>query len=421
MGRTITEKILDKDVGRIVKVGEFVRVTSKYIVIEGLNEKQLMKFGIKKAFDPNRVKIVWGSHCGTAEDFESRYETLKFAEKLGIPRENIIDIGSGGITHQVSIEHIWPLPGTVYMCGTDGHTPMNGALGCLSEPLAHGAYENEVFLMTGKAWMHVPPSIKFSLSGELQEGVMTRDIFEWILSKIGPSGAQSTVMEWAGPAVENMSMDGRIALCCNSVFTGSFTSIINPDKITTEYSKSRTRDNFELLTSDLDSSYEKTFDFDLSAVGPQVVVPPKRYVVKPVKEVQGKKIDRGLIGACANGRLEDMRIAAKILKGSRVHSDVSLTIAPASTEVLSRSLQEGLIKVFVDAGAVVPSPCCGMCIASMRGTTTPLAADEVCISTSTANYPGRMGSVNAQIYLASPATVAASCLEGKITDPRQYL
>jgi len=421
MGRTITEKILDKEIGREVNIGEFVRVQSKYFIIEGLSDKKMEKFGIDEAFDPKRVKIVWGSHCGTAEDFELRYETIKWVKKLGIPRENFIDIGSGGIAHQVSIEHIWPLPGTVYMCGTDGHTPMNGALGCLSEPLSHGADENEAFLITGKTWLHVPPSMKFNLSGEMQDGVMSRDIFEWTLNKIGPSGAQGAVMEWTGPLVEEMSMDGRIALCCNSVFTGSFSSIINPDKITIEYAKARTNDDFETLVSDSDSSYQKMFNFDISSIGPQVVIPPKRYDVKPVEDVRGKEIDRGFIGSCANGRLEDMRSAAKILKGSKVHPDVSLTIIPASNEVLEKSLHEGLIEIFIKAGAIVPSPCCGMCIASMRGTTSPLAGDEVCISTSTCNYPGRMGSFDAQIFLSNPATVAASCLEGKITDPRDYL
>lgn len=421
MGRTITEKILDKDVGREVKVGEFVHVHPKYLVIEGISDKQMAKFGVNKAFDPKRVKIVWGSHCGTAENFEWRYETLKWVKKLGIPRENIIDIGSGGIAHQVAIEHLWPLPGSVYMCGTDGHTPMNGALGCLAEPLSQFVGENETFLITGKTWIHVPPSIKFSLSGNMQKGVMTRDIFEWILGNIGPSGAQGAVMEWTGPLIEEMSMDGRIALCCNSPFTSSFTSIINPDKITVEYAKGRTKDDFEPMISDSDAFYKKTFSFDVSAIGPQIVIPPKRHAVKTIEQIQGKRIDRGFIGTCANGRLEDMRITAKILKGNKVHADVSLTILPASTEVLKKSLQEGLIEIFIDAGAVVPSPCCGMCLASMVGTTTPLAGDEVCISTATCNYPGRMGSLNAQIYLASPTTVAVSCLEGKITDPRSYI
>ncbi len=416
-GKTVTEKIMEKAAGKEVKAGDFIRFRLGNVLLGGLAVRQFEEFGVTKVFDPERVKIVIAGHSGVADNMRGRYSTMRLAKKLGVPRSNIIDLGSGGVEHQVSIEHGWALPGTVFMCGTDGQTPIHGSMGCVAEPLAHGLAENTAALITGKSWIHVPPSMRFNLRGVLQDGVGARDVFEWILCRIGPSGCMAAMMEFTGPLVEEMSIDERVTLCCNAAFTGAFSAIINPDHKTMNYVKSRTGEPFQPLTSDQDAKYVKTVDFDFSSVDPQIAVPPKRHTIKPVREVAGRKIDRGYIGACAGGRLEDMRIAARILKGSRVNDDVQLNVTPATTEVFKNAMKEGLIDIFVDAGAVVSSPCCGMCI----GGQTPLVEDEVCVSTSTCNYPARMGSEEAQIYLCSPATVAASAVAGEIADPREYL
>jgi homoaconitase/3-isopropylmalate dehydratase large subunit len=208
-------------------------------------------------------------------------------------------------------------------------------------------------------------------------------------------------------------------MTCLGVITGAMTSIINPDKTTIDYLKARTAEPFEPLTSDPDAIYAKTFNLDVSNIEPQVVVPPERYTVQPISKVQGTTITRGMVGSCASGRMEDLRIAAKILKNKKIHPDVRLTITPGTVGILKRALSEGLIETFVDAEAIVTDPACGMCFALH----TPLASNDVCVASSTNNVPGRMevGTHTAQIYLASPATVAASCIEGQLADPRTYL
>ena len=421
MGKTITEKILQKASGMEVRAGDFVRFVLNNIVINQLCQEEFEELGVFEVFDPEKIKIVIGGHRGSADKLEDRYSAMLSAKKLGIPQSNIVDLGSGGIEHHVSIERGWTLPGTVFMGGIDGQTPIHGAMGCVAAPLSHehthGHLEPTAVLLTGKAWMRVPPSMMFELRGKLQDAVTARDVFEWILGEIGPSGAMGAMMEFRGPLVEEMNVDERLALCCNSAFTGAFSGIINPDEKTIEYVKGRNDEPFEPLTSDPDAKYVKTFNFDFSSIGPQVVVPPKRHIVKPVEELEGTKIDRAFIGSCANGSLHDMRVAARLLEGREVAPNVLLNVTPATVETLSKAAKEGLVNLFMDAGAIIPAPACGMCI----GCQTPLVGDEVCVATSTCNYPGRMGSMEAQIYLASPATVAASAIAGKIVDPRKYL
>ena len=417
MGRTITEKIIAKAVGREVRIGEFARVSLDKIVTSSLRPAQLEKLGVKKLFDPTKIMLVLCGHdyCIPGR-LDRRLANIKAAKKYGIPRDNIRDVGEGGEEHDVSMQNGWVLPGKVYICGIDGQTPINGAMGCVAEPLAHGAGEVIAAILTGKSWIHVPPSIKLNLKGELQAGVSGRDVFEWILGKLGPSGAVGSMLEYTGPAVDEMSIDSRLAMCGHSAFTSAFSGIINPDEKTIDWIKPRTKESFEPLTSDPDAKYIKTFDFDVSQIEPQVVLPPKRHFVKSITEVKGKKIDVGFIGSCSNGRIEDLRIAAKILKGKKIHPDVLLNITPSTVETFKLAAKEGLINTFIEAGAIVPAPGCGMCV----GYVTPLVRDQVCVSTSTCNYSGRMGSEEAHIYLAAPATVAASCLEGKLVDAREY-
>jgi 3-isopropylmalate/(R)-2-methylmalate dehydratase large subunit len=266
-------------------------------------------------------------------------------------------------------------------------------------------------------WFRVPPSIKFNITGKLQEGVMGRDVYEYILSQIGPAGAIYQVMEFTGPVMEEMSMDGRLSMCCLSVFTGAKLGIVNPDQKIIDWFKARTKVHFEPQVSDPDATYAKTYEYDASNIEPQVVIPPYRHTVKNVGAVEGTPITTAFIGSCASGRDEDLRIAARILKGRKVKSGVMFNVTPGSSDAMTRVDKEGVIATLLEAGCFVCAPSCGMC----PGFYTPLAKNEVCIASTTTNYPGRMGDESAQVYLGSPATVAASAIEGKITDPRKYL
>lgn len=425
MGKTITEKIIEKAAGIEIKIGEFVRVPMGNLVLGRgsvqLPVEQLNKLGIHKVWDPKKVKVIIGGHdYVTPRGLRQRRMTIQGAKKYGIPTENIVDIPEGGEEHTGSIDHGWVLPGSVYLSGHNGQTAIEGSMGAVALPLSNGAGEIITAIITGKSWLHVPPSMKINLTGDLQAGVSSRDVFEWVLGKIGPSGALGTniamMVEWTGSAVEEMSIDSRLALLSNTAYLGAYSGIINPDKKTIDYVKARTKEPFEPLTSDPDAEYEKTLNFDVSSIEPQVAMHPKRHLIKPITEVHGMKINRGFIGSCANGRLEDLRVAAKILKGRKIKPDVLLTITPSTAAVLKKAIKEGLIEIFMDAGALLTTPSCGMC----PGHTTPLVEDEVCVASSTVNNPGRMKGLKAQIYLASPATVAASCVEGKLTDPRSY-
>ena len=425
-GKTISEKILAKAAGKSeVTPGDYISLTTTQpvpiplsVTGDGLGRGagQIVDIGAEKLFDPMKVILI-DDHPGVTASHgieEGRVKFLDWARKYGVPESNIFRMGRNGIGHIVAPEKGWALPGTLYLSVTNGHTPSVGGIGCFAATLS---YESGAYLLTGYTWQRVPETVEFSITGKLQEGVMARDIFEYVLNDIGPAGAPFQVMEWTGPVIDNMSMDGRFSLCCNVLFTGAETGIINPDGKTIDYAKSRTKQSFEPLTSDPDAVFAKKYQYDVSNLEPQIVPPPKRYISKSVNEFLDVQINRAFIGSCSNARLEDMRIAAKILEGNKIHSNVRLNITHGSVEILRESVQEGLFEIFIDSEAEMPSPCCGMCY----GQNTPLATGDVCISTGTCNYDGRMGSRNSKIFLANPATVAASAIEGKITDPREYL
>ena len=422
MGKTITEKILAKVSGRAeVSPGEYIEVSSRLPITLGTtmhkNVDQMKAIGhANRVFNPKLIHVVDG-HRGDAGSYgagEKRNAMREWALSVGVPEENIYDIGRAGIEHVTSGEKCWALPGEVFFQGINGHTTTMGALGAFAITTSFGTGG---YLLTGKTWIQVPESARFHLTGKLPDGVFARDVFEYILAQVGHSACVGMVMEWTGPVIEEMEMDGRFCLCCNALFTGAWTGIINPDEKTLAYVRARTSEPFKPLVSDPDASYDKEFTFDLSHLVPQVVPPPKRHTAKPVSELEGTPINRGFIGSCAGSRTEDMRLAAQVLRGKQLHPGVILTITPGTRDIYKQCLKEGLLETFVDAGVVIPSPSCSMC----TGGNTGLAAGDVCISTSTCNYPGRMGSEEAEIYLASPATVAASCLEGRIADPRKYL
>ena len=424
MGKNIVEKILAKAYGRDeVSAGEYIQIRSNRPVTMGGDGfgrglPQLRDIGATRVFNPDLIKIVVG-HAGAGGSTgtkvgDTRRVMRQWAKEMGIPGENILDLGRQGIEHLVASEKCWPLPGTVYFSVVDGHTATLGALGAFAVALS---YESASYIATGSSWVQVPAVAKLVLDGTLPKGVTARDVSEYIVGQLGPTGTAGQVMEWTGPLVEQMSMDARFTLCVNALFTSAWTAIINPDKTTINYAKACTSESFEPIVSDPDTEYASIFQFDVSKLEPQVVPPPERTNVFPLSRFEGTRIDRGFIGSCANGRLDDMRLVSQILKGRQVHPSVQLNITQASVDVYKQCLHEGIIEVFVEAGACIPAPCCGMC----AGHNTPLGAGEVCISTGTCNYPGRMGSDKAEIYIGSPATVAASAITGEITDPRNFL
>jgi 3-isopropylmalate/(R)-2-methylmalate dehydratase large subunit len=421
LGKTITEKILARASGKSeVLPNEYLEVSSsRPITLSTFMQRgpaKMKEMGINRVFNSKLINIVDGHFGVTASQQagEARRAVERWAKEVGIPEDNIYLLGRSGIEHILAGEKCWALPGECFFQAVNGHTPTLGALGAFAVTLSYGT---AAYLITGKTWVKVPESVKINITGALPSGVMARDVFEYILGQIGPAGCAGQVIEFAGPTIDNMEMDARFSLCCNVLFTGAWTAIINPDQRTLDYIRDKTSDHFEPLVSDPDARYAKVFNFDVSNLVPQIVPPPERYLVRPVTELEGSRITNGFIGTCANGRLEDMRIAAKILQRGKVYPGVILNITPGTPNIYKRALDEGLIRIFLDAGAVIPSPACGMCL----GYNTPLAAGDVCLSTGTCNYPGRMGSKGAEIHAASPATVAASCIEGKITDPRKYL
>ena len=416
MGKTITEKILAKASGRReVSPGEYVFVSSP-CPVPGIGRGREYFEDKIKLFDPN-LAVVMDDHDGASgwnafKTEDRRASMREWAKELGIPRENIFI--NKGIGHVLSGEQCWPLPGTVYLSITNGHTTTLGGLGALALTLS---YEAMAYMVLGRTWLRVPESIRFNLTGKLLDGVMARDISDFILGEIGPAGAPYKIIEWTGPIIDEMSIDGRFSICNDALHSGAKTAIVNPDKKTIEYAKSKTIKSFEPLVSDQDASYYKTYNYDLSDLEPQVVEPPERWTVKSVVDIGSVEINRAFIGTCFNSRMEDMRIAGRILKGKKIHPEVRLNITPGSVEILKQCASEELLAAFIDAGCEVPMPSCGMC----GGFSTPLAAGDVCIATGTCNYPGRMGHHDSEIYLANPATVAASAVKGKITDPREFL
>ncbi|MFH1487052.1 MAG: aconitase family protein [Chloroflexota bacterium] len=422
MGKTIIEKILAKSSGKgEVSPGEYVMVRARCPVTLGGDHVrrgpgQVRAIGASKIFDPSMVNIVMG-HGGvtaSANVAEGRRAVKEWAREMGISESRIFDLGRQGVEHIVSGEHCWALPGEVYFSGVNGHTTTLGALGAFAVTLS---FETGAYLVTGQTWIRVPETTRIRLTGKMPMGVMARDVFEHAIGQLGGAGAAAQVVEWTGPSVEAMSIDSRFSLCSCILFTGAWTNVINPDPRTTEYAKSRTSQPFDPLVSDSDAHFAHDYHFDISNLEPQIVPPPKRDIVKPISAMEGIKINWGFIGTCANGRLEDMRAAATVLKGRTLHPRVQLNITPGSSEIYLQCAKEGLLTIFAEAKATVAAPSCGMCC----GNNTPLARGDVCISSGTCNYPGRMGSREAEIYLGSPVTVAASCIEGRIADPRKHL
>ena len=300
--------------------------------------------------------------------------------------------------------------------GTDSHMTTSGVMGAFATGI--GVDEMAVIFKTGKLWERVPATVRINIAGALLSPLTSKDLMLFILKRLGLSGAIFKSLQFTGSTIHEMSIESRMVLTNMAIETGATNGIVEPDQKTLDYLKQRTNRPFQVIQSDPDAEYAQAFEFHTNEVKePMVAVPSKPSNGVWVSEIVGTKIDQAFIGACTNGRLEDLRIAARILKGRKVSKYTKAIIIPASQEVYKAALREGLIEIFTEAGAVVGPPTCGPCMEAHMGILGP---DEVCISSANRNFEGRAGDITSKIFLASPATVAASAIHGKISDPREF-
>ena len=416
----IVEKILARASGeKRVEPGQIVDARVDKAMMHDLTGPRVIdsfrEIGVERVWDPDRIVIIFDHDVppSTIKAAELQRKVRSFAREQGI--RSFYDIGRGGVCHVVMLERGHVKPGELVV-GADSHTVTYGALGAFATGV--GATDMAAVLATGSIWLRVPESIRFEVSGRLPKLVFAKDLILHVIGMIGASGATYKAMVFAGEAVQSLGIDGRATMCNMSIEAGAKAGIVEPDEKTIQYVKERTTEPFDPIKSDENAEFSETYEIDASKLEPLVALPPRVDDVKPASELSGIEINQGFIGTCTNGRLDDLRAAAEILKGRKVKEGVRLIIIPGSQEVYRKALEEGLLKVFVEAGAIVGAPGCGPCIGISRGV---LADGETCISSANRNFVGRMGSPKAKIYLASPATVAASAIAGRITDPREVV
>lgn len=420
MGVTITEKILAVHSGRdIVKPGELINCEIDTVMCHDVTTTpaidMLEKNDITKVFDPERV-VIMPDHFIPNKDIKSAEMVARirrWAQAQGIT--NFYDIGRHGVCHALLPEQGYVTPGKTIVCG-DSHTCTHGALGAFSTGI--GSTDLAATLATGKLWFKVPESMLFVISGQLPDGVYAKDIILKIIGLIGVDGALYRAMEFCGEVIDELSVEGRMTICNMAIEAGAKTGVINPDAKTLEYVSSRSAASFTVYRSDSDAVYSRTMEVDVSGLEPVVALPHLPGNVKFAREVNDIPVDQAYLGSCTNGRIEDLRVAAQILKNRTVAHGTRMIVVPATTEIWKQANREGLLDIFMSAGATVSTPTCGACLGGYMGI---LAAGERCISSTNRNFVGRMGSPQSEVYLASPATVAVSAITGKITDPRQYL
>lgn len=412
----ITEKILAKaSAKKEVHPGEIVDANVDMVMVHDLTGplavEAFKKIGTPKVWDNKKVVVIL-DHQVPAESVKAAelHKTMRqFAKDQNL---TFYDVGRGGICHQVMPEKGHVTPGSVIV-GADSHTCTYGAFGAFATGI--GSTEAAAVFATGKIWFKVPPTIKVNVSGKFKKLVTPKDLILNIIGKLSVDGAIYRAAEFTGPTIKDMSMAGRMTLCNMAVEMGAKNGIIAPDEITAEFLKGRVKvPDLKTLQSDKDAQYERTVEFDVSKMEPQVACPSSVDNVKPISEVGDVPIEQAFIGSCTNGRLEDLRLAAQVLKGKKVKDGVRALVIPASQEVWRQAMAEGLLDIFTESGAIVCGSACGPCLGGHIGL---LAAGESCVSSSNRNFIGRMGSTQANVYLASPATVAASAITGKLTDP----
>lgn len=416
MGMTMTQKILAAHAGLdSVVPGQLIEANIDLALANDITGpvaiRELKKADMDKVFDRTKVALVM-DHFAPNKDIKSAEqckECRDFARKHDIV--NFFDVGRMGVEHALLPEQGIVASGDVII-GADSHTCTYGALGAFSTGV--GSTDCAAGIATGKAWFRVPSAIKFNLTSKLNPWVSGKDVILYIIGMIGVDGALYQSMEFQGEGVASLSMDDRFSIANMAIEAGAKNGIFPVDEKTIEYMKGRAQHEPVVFTADDDAEYERVIDIDLSTVPSTVAAPHLPENTKPVTEFADVKIDQAVIGSCTNGRIEDMRIAAEILKGRKVADGVRAIVMPATQEVELQCIREGLAEIFIEAGAIISTPTCGPCLGGHMGI---LAAGERAISTTNRNFVGRMGHVESEVYLSSPAVAAASAITGYITDP----
>lgn len=416
---TITQQILAAHAGKKnVSSGEFVNVKVDLVMAHdltaGIAIQQFKKTGFARVFDPQKVVLVM-DHYVPNKDILSATQNIglrAFAKEQGIV---FFPEGRGGIEHVILPEKGLVLPGEIVV-GADSHTCTYGAIGTFSTGM--GSTDIAVAMATGEIWMKVPPTIKFVYNGELPPWISGKDLMLLTIGKIGVDGALYSVMEFTGEGISQLSVDSRLAMANMAIEAGGKAGLCEVDDKTMSYVKERSERPFTVYEPRGDADYSQVIEFDVSNLEPQIALPHIPDNVRPVSDVADVKVDQSVIGSCTNGRIEDLRTAAEILKGRTIHSDVRCIIIPGSQQVYLDAMHEGLVDIFVAAGASVSTPTCGPCVGGYMGILGP---GEKCIATTNRNFRGRMGSPESEIYLSGPAVAAASALTGTITHPKEVM
>jgi 3-isopropylmalate/(R)-2-methylmalate dehydratase large subunit len=414
---TLVEKILaEHSDNKEVSPGEFINVRVDLVMANDITApiaiREFKRLGVNRVFDPNKVVMV-PDHFVPNKDIASAEQAKlmrEFAREQGVI---YFELGEMGIEHVLLPEQGLVLPGEVVI-GADSHTCTYGALGAFATGM--GSTDIATAMATGDIWMKVPPTIRLIYHGSPGEWAGGKDLILHTIGDIGVDGALYSAMEFAGEAIEALSMDGRFTMANMAIEAGAKAGIFGVDNKTQLYVKSRAERSYLVYEPDNDAGYSNVIEYDVSNMEPQVALPHSPANVKPVSQVENVGIDQVVIGSCTNGRIEDMRVAAQILKGRKVHPGVRCIIIPGSQQVYIDALAEGMLGVFIRAGAVVSTPTCGPCLGGHMGV---LADGERCISTTNRNFVGRMGSTKAEVYLANPAVAAASAVAGRIASPEE--
>jgi homoaconitate hydratase family protein len=417
MKQTFSEKILSRKAGRPVHAGEVITAVPDFYLSHDNSSAiigEFKKHGLARVKAPEKIVIVLDHIVPAADEkYAQNHKTVReFVRAQGIP--NFFDI-QHGVCHQVFSEDGFALPGKVIM-GSDSHTTTYGAYGAFSAGI--GRTEMASIWATDEIWLRVPETLRIEFCGDFPAGVSAKDAILKVIGENGADRANYEAIEFAGSAASRFTLASRMVLANMAAEMGAKNGYFEPDEVTLEWLKVRAKADFEIVRSDAGAAYEAVLRYDLSALEPQIACPHTVDNVKPVREVEGRPFHQALIGTCTNGRLEDLEIAARILKGRKIHSHIRLLVLPASRVVYVEAMKQGLLETLSEAGAVILNPGCGPCLGAHEGL---LAPGEVVVGTSNRNFKGRMGGRDSEIYLASPATGAASALYGRIADPRKYL
>ena len=415
---TMTEQILAVHAGqREVEPGQLINAKVDLVLANDITApiaiEEMHKVGATRVFDPAKIVLI-PDHFVPNKDIKSAQQCQlmrEFAKDLKLP--NYFEVGEAGIEHAFLPEQGLVLPGDLAI-GADSHTCTYGALGAFATGV--GSTDIAAAMVTGEAWFRVPETIKITYHGKRRPWVDGKDLILYTIGQIGVDGARYKAMEIIGEPIANLPMDSRLTMCNMAIEAGGKNGIIPPDRITKEYVEKRAKRPYKFFHSDMEAKFSQSLDIDVAKIEPQVAFPHLPSNVRPISAVGNVPIDQAVIGSCTNGRLDDLRVAARVLKGRKRAPFVRLIIIPATQEIYRQAMKEGLFDIFMDANAVISTPTCGPCLGGYMGI---LAKGEKCVSTTNRNFVGRMGHPQSEVYLANPAVAAASAVLGKLGGPEE--